>query len=103
MPIDNPQAIVFVQDYARPIAEKFMQLQALLDEAEAEWTASDVQPFFTGVNLGENVEDQNGTQHPITGRDVVDWALMVAAIRTTLNTLNAMGSIQRLSVRPLRV
>lgn len=101
MAIDNPQATGFVDNYARQIARQILLLKVALDDADREWADSGVQPMFTGANLTEVVQDQNVAAHPVTGRDVVDWALFVAAFRAVLNdasNADKLSACQRLAV-----
>jgi hypothetical protein len=103
MPIDNAQAVQFVQDYGRPIAEVLVALRAKLDEAEGEWVANNLTALFNGANLTETVADSNESQHPVTGQDVIDWAQMVLAIKAIFDAPGDMNPIHRLQVRPLSV
>jgi len=101
MPIDNPQATGFVDHYARPIARQLGLLKVALDDAADEWATSGVQPFFTGANLSEVSQDQNVLGHPVTGQDVVNWALLVTALRTVLDdpaNATKLEALQRLMV-----
>ncbi len=101
MPIDNPQATRFTQDFARSISRQMGLIKIALDDADQEWNTANIQSMFTGANLTENVQDHNGTTHPVTGQDVVNWALLVDAIRTVFNdpaNSDKLDSLQRLMV-----
>lgn len=101
MPIDNPQATAFSDNYARQGGRSILLALMGYNDDDAEWTASDVQQFFTGMNLTETVQDQNVDGHPVTGQDVVNWALLVDALRTVLNdpaNADKLASCQRLAV-----
>lgn len=101
MAIDNPQATGFVDNYARQGGRSILLALVGYNDDDAEWTAADVQQFFTGANLGQTVQDQNVLGHPVTGQDVVNWALLVAALRAVLNdpaNVDKLASCQRLAV-----
>ena len=103
MPIDDPQAVSFVNVYARPIAESLIALKAKLAEAKGEWDANNLQPMFGGANSGETVQDNNAATNPVTGQDVIDWAVMVNDILTVQDAVGAMDPVHRLAVRALEL
>ena len=98
--ITDPQAIKFVNEQVRVLAEKTRQLKVEIDAIEADW--------FNGINTlisgQENVIDGREAEgvSRLTGSDVVNLMTQLLAIQSILDGSGVEGVIAKPCVRPLR-
>ena len=99
--ITDAQAIKFVNEQIRPLAEKVRALKAEIDGCTTDW--------FAGVNtiVGTSADDSidDGREDEgisrLTASDVTGVMTQLLAIQTTLNGGGVSGVIARPCVRPL--
>ena len=96
MAITDPQAIVFCNEYLRPMCELARKLNHKVDDMEARW--------FDGINAivgtgSEVLEDGRESLPPLTADDITNAVANLMAIRTASN----MDVIELPCVRPLGV
>ena len=101
--ITNAEAIRFVNEVIRPMAEKMRGLKAEVDAATTQW--------FAGLNaiIGTSADDdlQDGREDDgvsrLTGADITGFVTQMLAYQTQLNQGGVAGVIQKPCVRALQV
>lgn len=101
--INDPEAIAFVNNYIRPIAETLRDLDAVTRDAAAIWTDNDMQAHFT--NGPDTVEDGRGAEgvSRLTAADVNALVSEVSEIVAQFAVAGAMDAIRKPCVRVLNV
>jgi hypothetical protein len=92
MPITNPQAVRFSNEYARTRADSLARFYYLAKELLDEYDATGMVGEFNGANLGETVEDGSAVdgRTPVTGQDVIN--LVDVYLRPWAADLEANGN-----------
>jgi hypothetical protein len=98
MPIDNPQAIKFVNEQVRPMAERLRAIKAEIDGMMVDWFAgidalvpNDPTPVADG-------REAEGVSR-LTGADCVSLVVAAQAVQTALASYSAI--VAKPCVRPL--
>jgi hypothetical protein len=98
MPIDNPQAIKFVNEQVRPMAERLRAIKAEIDGMMVDWfngmdalVTNDPTPVADG-------REAEGVSR-LTGADCVSLVVAAQAVQTALSTYAAI--VAKPCVRPL--
>ena len=98
MPITDPEAIAFSQDYLRPMAEMLRWFNSSGNEMVAQWNGG-VNAHFP--NDASQILDGNGPAHPFTGADANTIIERVTALNAILNQAFAMDGVLPACVRAL--
>ena len=99
--ITNPEALLFVRQYIRPLAERLRDLRAIIDDTKGQWTEGGLGAYFAGDD--DTVEDQREAEgvSRLTGKDVSDFGDVAIAVLTLLDA--DMPVVRKPTVRPLAV
>lgn len=101
MAIDNPVAVLFVNERVRPLAERIIALKALMDDTLADWFASGVNQMIPN-DTGEDVTDPRPVT-TLTGADVNTAVFRLSQLLEVLDAQDAMTVLHKAAVRPLEV
>ena len=101
MAITDPQAIVFVNERIRPVAEQIRDLQARMTEHVANWNQgiSALVPN-DAAELLEDGRDAEGVSRR-TGADVTNMVTRMQSLLTVLDATFVMDVVHKTTVRSL--
>ena len=101
--ITDAEAIRFVNEQIRPMAERLRDLNALMGYARGLWVGGGISPHF--VADGDTVEDGRESEgvSRLTALDVSAFVAEVATILTRFETAGIMDIIRKPCVRAMRV
>lgn len=103
MAITNPEAIVYVNEVVRPLAEKFRDLKAEVDVALVEWHNTISQNVAN--DAGESLDDGRDAEgvSRLTGADINSFMARVQDFQTDMNVAGVANVIEKPTVRRLRL
>lgn len=103
MPIDNPEAIRFVNETVRPMCEKIRALKAEIDSALVTYAAGVGDVYYN--NSGETIADNREAEgvSRLTGNDVLLVVTQLQTIQTQLNGVGVASVIAKPCVRSLEI
>lgn len=107
--IVNPEAIKFVNEIIRPLAEARRALDARIEDALNKWNST-VSPGVTfGAQFADNLDglvqdgrDADGISR-LTGNDVVNFVTRLVAVKTDSDLVGARTIIAKPCVRAFEV
>ena len=102
MPISDPQAIRFVNEKVRPIAEQIRALKATIDVVLIEWNGQ-ISPLVTNDSQAvADGRDAEGASR-LTGADVINLITALQGLQTRLDQAGVRDVISKPCVRPFNV
>ena len=102
MPITDPEAIAFLSNEVRPIAERLRDLNVVVDDILLSWFAGLNVTITDTADVIEDGRDAEGVSR-VTGADVHALMAQVLAIQAQFDTANVMDVIDKPTVRPIQV
>jgi hypothetical protein len=101
--VTNPEAIKFVNEIVRPLAEEARALKYLIDHAASKWFAGIDDEI--GSSVGDAIADGREGQgvSRLTAKDVTDFLGTLNGIRQLMDTTNEFDIVLKPCVRALRV
>lgn len=101
--ITDAEAIRFVNEQIRPMAERLRDLNALMDYARGLWIGGELMAHF--ANDADTVEDGREAEgvSRLTAKDVSDLVGQLATILTQFEETGVMDIIRKPCVRTMRV
>lgn len=101
--ITNAEAIRFVNEQIRPMAERLRDLNALLDDTQARWFGGGISSFFSlGTDTVDDGRDSQGVSR-LTAQDVTNLMTQIGTIVAQFDGAGVMDVINKPTVRPLRI
>jgi hypothetical protein len=100
--ITNPQAVRFVNEQVRPMAETLRALKVELDAMMVQWFAGTNALVANDKSALADKREAEGISR-LTGEDVVGLIVVVQAIQGLLDTAGYADRIAKPCVRPLKV
>ena len=99
--IINPEAIAFVNQYIRPLAERLRDARAVIEDTKGQWIDGGLAGYFSGDDdpVKDDREDEGVSR--LTGKDVTDFGVVAIAVLAVLDA--DMPVVRKPTVRPLAV
>jgi len=101
MPITDPRAVTFSNDYVRPVAEALRDLNAAMRDMDKRWNDGTIAGIFTGANLTLKLRDGGRGRSVLTGADVTNLQSQVQGLIALFDGPGVLDVIQKPVVRPL--
>ena len=103
MAITDPEAIKFVNEQIRPLAESVRALKARIDATTVKWFAG--LNTVIGTSADDTIEDGRDAEgvSRLTSADVVALLTQLLAIQTALNQGGVAAVVEKPCVRALKV